>query len=129
MEGAAGDAGQRLDFDLAAKSPPYDWNCLIAIEHHTNIVRYPKTAKTAETRFLRLTAVCFLSGPSIQFFDLGLGVCARSYELSSRLTDDADLEEVYNTERQLLYVACTRARDHLLVTAVTPASEFLDDLR
>ena len=25
------------------------------------------------------------------------------------VTDDADLEEVYNTERHLLYVACTRA--------------------
>ena len=45
------------------------------------------------------------------------------------VADDADLEEVYNTERQLLYVACTRARDHLLVTGVEPASEFLDDLR
>ncbi len=43
--------------------------------------------------------------------------------------DDTDLEEVYNTERHLLYVACTRARDHLLVTSVAPASEFLDDLR
>ena len=43
--------------------------------------------------------------------------------------DDADLQEVYNTERHLLYVACTRARDHLLVTGVAPASEFLDDLR
>jgi superfamily I DNA/RNA helicase len=43
--------------------------------------------------------------------------------------DDADLKEVYDTERNLLYVACTRARDHLLVTAVEPASEFLDDLR
>jgi superfamily I DNA/RNA helicase len=43
--------------------------------------------------------------------------------------DDADLKEVYDTERQLLYVACTRARDHLLVTGVEPASEFLDDLR
>lgn len=43
--------------------------------------------------------------------------------------DDGDLEEVYNTERHLLYVACTRARDHLLVTGVEPASEFLDDLR
>lgn len=41
--------------------------------------------------------------------------------------DDADLQEVYDTERHLLYVACTRARDHLLVTAVAPASEFLDD--
>lgn len=43
------------------------------------------------------------------------------------VADDSDLEEVYNTERQLLYVACTRARDHLLVTSVAPASEFLDD--
>ena len=45
------------------------------------------------------------------------------------VTDDGDLEEVYDTERHLLYVACTRARDHLLVTGVDPASEFLDDLR
>jgi len=45
------------------------------------------------------------------------------------VSDDSDLEEVYNTERHLLYVACTRARDHLLVTSVNPASEFLDDLR
>ena len=43
--------------------------------------------------------------------------------------DASDLEEVYETERHLLYVACTRARDHLLVTGVRPASEFLDDLR
>jgi len=43
--------------------------------------------------------------------------------------DDADLKEIYDTERHLLYVACTRARDHLLVTGVEPASEFLDDLR
>lgn len=42
--------------------------------------------------------------------------------------DESDLEEVYNTERHLLYVACTRARDHLLVTGTDPASEFLDDL-
>lgn len=45
------------------------------------------------------------------------------------VADEADLEEVYNTERHLLYVACTRARDYLLVTSVDPASEFLDDLR
>jgi ATP-dependent exoDNAse (exonuclease V) beta subunit len=41
------------------------------------------------------------------------------------VADDSDLEEVYNTERQLLYVACTRARDQLLVTSVAPPSEFL----
>lgn len=43
--------------------------------------------------------------------------------------DQGDLEEVYSTERHLLYVACTRARDQLLVTGVQPASEFLDDMR
>jgi mRNA-degrading endonuclease RelE of RelBE toxin-antitoxin system len=43
------------------------------------------------------------------------------------VADDADLEEVYNTERHLLYVPCTRARDHLLVTGIAPVSEFVDD--
>jgi superfamily I DNA/RNA helicase len=39
------------------------------------------------------------------------------------------VQEVYDTERHLLYVACTRARDHLLVTSGDVPSEFLDDLR
>ena len=43
--------------------------------------------------------------------------------------EESDLQEVYDTERHLLYVACTRARDHLLVTSVEPGSEFLDDMR
>jgi hypothetical protein len=42
--------------------------------------------------------------------------------------DEADLQEVYDTERHLLYVACTRARDALMVTGVQPGSEFLGDL-
>lgn len=42
--------------------------------------------------------------------------------------DEADPEEVYNTERHLLYVACTRARDRLLVTGLRPGSEFVEDL-
>lgn len=44
------------------------------------------------------------------------------------VSDGADLEEVYNTERHLLYVACTRARDHLLVTSGDEPSEFVDDM-
>lgn len=51
-----------------------------------------------------------------------------SQERIESVADNADLEDVYDTERHLLYVACTRARDHLLVTSVDPASEFLDDL-
>ena len=41
--------------------------------------------------------------------------------------DEAELDEIYETERRLLYVACTRAREHLLLTGVRPASEYLDD--
>ena len=33
-----------------------------------------------------------------------------------------------HTERHVLYVACTRARDQLLITGVDPDSEFHDDL-
>ena len=44
-----------------------------------------------------------------------------------RVSDQAELDAIYTTERHLLYVASTRARDHLLVTGVEPASEFLDD--
>lgn len=51
-----------------------------------------------------------------------------SQERIETVGDDAGLQEIYDTERHLLYVACTRARDHLLVTGVAPASEFLDDL-
>jgi len=43
------------------------------------------------------------------------------------ITDEVDLEEVYTTERHLLYVACTRARESLTITAVDPESEFLAD--
>ena len=53
---------------------------------------------------------------------------SRKLRRARSVAADADLEEVYNSERHLLYVACTRARDHLLVTGVNPASEFLEDL-
>jgi mRNA-degrading endonuclease RelE of RelBE toxin-antitoxin system len=55
----------------------------------------------------------------------------KAYDLQERIEtvgDDADLQEVYDTERHLLYVACMRARDHLLVTSGEVPSKFLDDL-
>jgi len=49
-------------------------------------------------------------------------------ERMSGIGDVADLEAIYETERHLLYVACTRARDRLIVSCVEPGSEFIDDL-
>ena len=42
--------------------------------------------------------------------------------------DDRAMTEIFETERHLLYVAATRARDHLWVSGVAPVSEFLEDL-
>jgi ATP-dependent exoDNAse (exonuclease V) beta subunit len=61
-------------------------------------------------------------------FDELMG-CARSVNVTrgiGAVGDEADLADIYETERQLLYVAYTRAREHLLV-GVEPESEFLED--
>jgi superfamily I DNA/RNA helicase len=52
-----------------------------------------------------------------------------SAERVAAAADTVELEEVYQTERHLLYVAATRARDSLVLTAVAPGSEFLQDLQ
>lgn len=44
-------------------------------------------------------------------------------------TDASELEDIYNNERQLLYVAYTRARDYLLLTSAGLPSEFLQDMQ
>lgn len=52
--------------------------------------------------------------------------------LKSRIeavADEIELDDVFATERHLFYVACTRARDRLLVSGVTPGSEFIQDLK
>lgn len=51
--------------------------------------------------------------------------------LQSRIegaAEESELDEIFDSERHLLYVACTRARDHLAVTGLAPGSEFLADL-
>lgn len=44
------------------------------------------------------------------------------------VSEEVDMEEVYASERQLLYVAATRARDQLFFTGMQPGSEFLKPL-
>lgn len=43
-------------------------------------------------------------------------------------TDETALAEIYATERHLLYVAGTRARERLLISGKSPTSTFLTDL-
>ena len=51
-----------------------------------------------------------------------------SAERIAAVIEEGDLDEVYETERHLLYVACTRARDRLMISGVSPGSEFLADV-
>jgi hypothetical protein len=51
--------------------------------------------------------------------------------LQSRIesaAEESELDEIFDSERHLLYVACTRARDHVSITGLEPGSEFLADL-
>lgn len=50
-------------------------------------------------------------------------------ERLAKVGDLADPEAIQDTERHLLYVASTRARDRLHLSGVAPGSEFLDDLQ
>lgn len=50
-----------------------------------------------------------------------------SQERIGTASDEPELTEIYNTERNLLYVACTRARDQLFLSGIEPGSEFLQD--
>lgn len=54
--------------------------------------------------------------------------CSRLNPASKVSATTGDLQEVYDTERQLLYVSCTRARDQLSVSGIEPVSEFIEDL-
>lgn len=56
------------------------------------------------------------------------GVVPLAERLDSVADDQVELLDTIETERHLLYVACTRARDHLVITCAEPGSEFLDDL-
>lgn len=49
-------------------------------------------------------------------------------ERVSDVADEFELDEVIGTEKQLLYVACTRARERLFVSGVKPGSDFMDEL-
>lgn len=118
--------------------------CAIFVRSEAQLERAVAAAKAAKLPYTILdqhveTALGHLSigtmhlAKGLEFRAVAVMACddevIPSQQRMQAVGDDADLQEVYNTERHLLYVACTRARDLLLVTAVAPGSEFLDDVR
>ncbi|CAJ6033470.1 superfamily I DNA/RNA helicase-like protein [Burkholderia pseudomallei] len=83
-----------------------------------------------EEGFVSITTMQLAKG--LEFRVVAVMACDEDIIPSQRridmASDDAELTEIYNTERHLLYVACTRARDLLHVSAIKPGSEFLQDL-
>ncbi|WP_186096750.1 UvrD-helicase domain-containing protein [Burkholderia gladioli] len=85
---------------------------------------------TTEEGFVSITTMHLAKG--MEFRVVAVMACDEDIIPSQRridmASDDAELTEIYNTERHLLYVACTRARDLLHISAIKPGSEFLQDL-
>ena len=84
----------------------------------------------------RRLKICVLSGNSPRYIAIdsifvSADQCSMPQGLASslRVADEAELDDIYETERRLLYFACTRAREHLLLTGVAPVSEYLADLQ
>jgi len=95
-------------------------------------VPYIVLDENVETRTGYLSISTMHLAKGLEFKSVAVMACddevVPSQERIETVGDNADLQEVYDTERQLLYVACTRARDCLLITSTYPSSEFLDDL-
>ncbi len=68
----------------------------------------------------------------LEFRAVGVMACDDdALPLQSRVdsaSDEDELREVYETERHLFYVACTRARDRLHLSGVAPVSDFIGDI-
>lgn len=80
----------------------------------------------------RLSIVTMHMAKGLEFRGVAVMACDEgvlpSDERIGSASDTADLDEIYTTERNLLYVACTRARDYLHLSSGGNTSEFLDDL-
>lgn len=133
-------AGRWISEQLASGSRPHEIGVFVRSE--AELKRARAALKLAGVRFVELSDKVEVEDGAVAIstmhFAKGLEFRAvivmacddeilPSQERIENVADDSDLEEVYNTERHLLYVACTRARDNLLITGVNPVSEFLDD--
>ncbi len=91
----------------------------------------PATNKS-KAKFILATDGIYLEAKGLEFKAVVVMACDDDIlplqERIETVADETELDEVYETERHLFYVACTRARDRLLVSGVSPASEFFADI-
>jgi superfamily I DNA/RNA helicase len=103
-------------------------------EHAANLAKLPcKALGTHMENTPGTLAICTMHlAKGLEFRAVAVMACDEGIlPLEERIetaTDPSELEDIYNTERQLLYVACTRARDCLMVTSAGTPSEFLADM-
>lgn len=85
------------------------------------------------TLFMQPCTYKMLTAKGLEFQAVVVMACDNGVIPSPQRLAEADLvvglEEIYDTERNLLYVACTRARDYLLVTSGGVPSEFVLDMK
>ncbi len=105
---------------------------IVRSEHQKDRAKAIEITAAGETDGFYPAIVTMHEAKGLEFSAVAVVACdddvIPSQERIENVGDEGDLEEVYATERHLLYVACTRARDRLLITGVDPASEFLDDM-
>ncbi len=96
-------------------------------------VSYLMLDERMDTKHGRLSITTMHLAKGLEFRAVAVMACDDEViplqERIESVSDESDLDEAYQTERHLLYLACTRARDHLLVSGVAPGSEFVADLR
>lgn len=108
----------------------------IAVDEIGVFVRTPELVTRARTALPENVATAITTVPmhlakGLEFRAVAIMACDEGVlpldERVADAADEAELDEIYETERRLLYVACTRAREHLVLTGVRPVSEYLLD--
>ena len=93
----------------------------------------PRAATVLENQEFKPKIVLMHDAKGLEFRSVAIIACDEdAIPLQSRIESASDMHELntlLENERHLLYVAATRAREHLLITAQSPGSEFLSDLR
>jgi hypothetical protein len=100
------------------------------VRTHQLVVR-ARTAIAGLTGEAEITTAPMSLAKGLEFRAVAVMACDEGVlpldERVADAADEAELDDIYETERRLLYVACTRAREHLLLTGVAPTSEYLRD--